>query len=109
MKNKKKNGERLEKEPFAYLKTFSKLITVVWLIVWAETVLFSQVATVLNLGDAMAIQSINSNVVEIGAIITGFYFCKAALENIAQGIEGHREKMVYEDTKYEEDGEETVG
>lgn len=72
---------------------------------WAETVLFSQVATIFNLGDAASIQAINQNVVDIGTIITGFYFGKACLENIAQGIERHREKLIYEnseDTDYEE-------
>ncbi len=70
-----------------YVTSFSKIITIVWLAAWVETLLFSQAATIFNFGDATSLQYINDNVMQIGLIICGFYFCTKTLENLAQGIE----------------------
>ena len=73
--------------PLRYVTSFSKAITVIWLFLFMETILFSQFATVLALGDSMAIQYINQTVSEIGVIICGFYFASKTVENVAQGYE----------------------
>lgn len=73
--------------PLRYVTSFSKAITVIWLFLFMETIFFSQIATVLSLGDAMAIQATNQMVSEIGVIIAGFYFASKTFENVAQGYE----------------------
>jgi len=83
-----------EKKTFLQMiNSFSKWITIVWLFVWVETVLFSQLATLFNFGDAMAIQSINTNVTEIGTIVAAFYFGSKTFENLAMGYEGYKIEM----------------
>lgn len=72
-----------------YVTSFSKIITVVWIAIWVETILFTQLATIFNFGDVTAIQYLNDNVVQIGIIVCGFYFCTKTIENVAQGIETH--------------------
>lgn len=72
---------------FQYISSFSKIITVAWLGIWMETIIFSQLATFFNFGDVQAIQYINDNVVQIGCIICAFYFCTKSIENVAIGIE----------------------
>ena len=73
--------------PLRYVTSFSKAITVIWLFLFIETTFFSQIATVLSLGDSMAIQSMNQIVSEIGVVICGFYFASKTFENVAQGYE----------------------
>lgn len=75
-----------------YLTHFSKVITICWIFIWLETILFSQAATIFNFGDAMAITTINDNVREIGGVITGFYFSTKCLENIFKGIEDYKKE-----------------
>jgi len=77
------NGKNL----LSYITSFSKIITLVWLGIWIETILFTQAATIFNFGDATSIQYINENVMQIGVIICGFYFCTKTVENVAQGVE----------------------
>lgn len=77
------NGKKL----FEYITSFSKIITIVWIAIWVETILFTQAATVFQLGDVTALQYINDNVIQIGVIVCGFYFCTKTIENVAQGIE----------------------
>ena len=80
--------------PLKYVTTFSKCITFIWLFLFAETILFSQVATVMSWGDAMAIQYINDTVKSVGENITIFYFSSKAIENVAQGYEEWKLKML---------------
>lgn len=80
--------------PLRYVTTFSKALTYLWAIVWIEVVLFSEVAAMLQIGDSMAIQYINDSVKEIGLIVMGFYFGSKAAENIAEGYEDWRLKMM---------------
>lgn len=79
------NGKKL----FEYITSFSKIITIAWLCIWVETILFTQIATIFNWGDACSIQYINDNVVQIGLVVCGFYFCTKTVENVAQGIESY--------------------
>lgn len=79
--------------PLRYVTTFSKALTYVWVAVWVEVVLFSEVAAIFQIGDSMAIQYINDNVKEIGLIVMGFYFGSKAAENIAEGFEDWKLKM----------------
>lgn len=71
------------------VETFSKLITKVYLIIWVETVLFSQVATILNFGDSLSIQYMFENVTKLGVYVFAFYFSTKGLENIFKGVEDH--------------------
>lgn len=82
------NGKKL----FHYITSFSKIITITWVALWVETLIFSQVATICNFGDVTAIQYINDNVVQIGLVICGFYFCTKTVENVAKGIEYYFQK-----------------
>lgn len=87
-KNQKRDAEAWNHyNPLRYVTSFSKAITVIWLFLFMETIFFSQIATVLSLGDAMAIQAVNQTVSEIGVIIAGFYFASKTFENVAQGYE----------------------
>lgn len=72
---------------FEYISSFSKIITVAWLGIWLETIIFSQLATFFCFGDVQAIEYINDNVVQIGCIICAFYFCTKSIENVAMGVE----------------------
>lgn len=83
----------MKKNPLAFVASFSKGITVVWLVCWVETILFSQLATFFNFGDALSIQYILQTVTEIGAIIAGFYFGSKTIENVAKGIQRHQAEM----------------
>lgn len=85
-----KNRKLKQKKTFLEcIDSFSKWITVVWLIVWVEIVLFSQVVVFLGFGDLMTIATLNENIKEIGLVICGFYFGKSAIENCFQGYEEH--------------------
>lgn len=75
------------KNPFAFVTSFSKVITLAWVIMWVESILFSQAAAWFGFGDTMAITTIGQTITEIGAIICGFYFSTKCLENIAKGYE----------------------
>lgn len=88
------------------INSFSKWITVAWIVAWLETLLFSQAATAFGFGDAMAINYINENVKDIGKIIAGFYFGKSVIENCFQGYEEHREKMLGMYENYEDQADE---
>lgn len=79
---------------FSFLTSFSKIITIAWLAVWIESILFSQLATIFSLGDSMSIQYIIQTVTEIGVIIAGFYFSSKTIENVAKGIQRHRSEML---------------
>lgn len=79
----------MNKNIFKSINTFSKWITVIWLLMWIETLLFSQLAVLFSFGDVMAIQSINSTVTDLGTIIAAFYFSSKTFENVAQGLEQH--------------------
>lgn len=94
--NKKKLNKIESQHELLYkrINSFSKCITICWIIIWCETIVFSQLATTFGFGDAMAINYINDNVKEIGIIICSFYFAKSALENIAQGYENFRYEMI---------------
>lgn len=81
------------KNPFAYVTSFSKIITMSWLVVWIESILFSQIAAWFGFGDANAISEIGRTITEIGAIICGFYFSTKCLENLARGYEEWRDKQ----------------
>ena len=81
-------------DPLKTIWSFSKIITIVWIVVWIETVIFSQCATIFSFGDAVSIQVINDNTKEIGMIITGAYFSSKCFENIAKGYEEWRLKML---------------
>lgn len=105
-------GNQMEKKknPFNFITSFSKSITVVWLLFWVETLLFAQFATFFNFGDALSIQYILQTVTEIGVIIAGFYFSSKTVENVAKGIQRHRMEMYdkmnpeeYTDNSDEED------
>lgn len=91
-----KKTPSLEKkdDPLKTMWSFSKIITAVWIIIWIETVIFSQCATIFSLGDATSIQVINDNTKEIGIIITGAYFSSKCFENIARGYEEWRLRML---------------
>ena len=69
-------GDHMKKAKniFKSINTFSKWITVIWLIMWIETLLFSQFAVIFSFGDVMAIQSINTTVTDLGTIVAAFYF-----------------------------------
>lgn len=82
-----RKAKEKNKNPFGFIKSFSKIITAVWILIWIEVVVFSQIATVLQLGDATSIQVINDNTKEIGIIICGAYFGSKCFENIARGYE----------------------
>ena len=71
------------------INSFSKWITVIWLLMWVETLLFSQFAVLFSFGDVMAIQSINSTVTDLGGVVAAFYFSSKTFENVAQGIEDY--------------------
>ena len=58
-------------DPLKTMWSFSKVITIIWIVIWIETVVFSQFATIFSFGDATSIQVINDNTKEIGMIITG--------------------------------------
>lgn len=45
----------MNKNIFKSINTFSKWITVIWLLMWIETLLFSQLAVLFSFGDVMAI------------------------------------------------------
>lgn len=89
-----------------YFTHFSKVITICWIFIWLETIIFSEVATIFNFGDCMAISTINENVKEIGIIITGFYFSTKCLENIFKGVEDHKKEMAQ--TECECDSEDEI-
>jgi len=72
------------------VSTYTKVITTVWLMIWVETILFSQLAAIFNFCNEVAIQCINDDVIQVGIIICEFYFGKAAIENIAKGIESYK-------------------
>ena len=103
--SKSKNPKHLEQEyckvperwghhnPMRYITSFSKAITGIWLALFIEVILFSQLATILSWGDALSIQYVNDTVKEIGVIICGAYFSSKCFENIAQGYEEWKEKM----------------
>lgn len=98
----KKKTKHKEKRTFLQcIDTFSKWITVVWLSIWVEVVVFSEIATMFALGDSCSIQVINDNVKEIGLILCGFYFGKSAVENCFQGYEEHLRDMRYYRENYE--------
>ena len=78
---------KTQKSLWSMVNSFSKWITVAWLFVWVETILFSQLATMFSFGDALSIQSLNDNIREIGIVICGAYFGAKTFENIAQGYE----------------------
>ncbi len=82
-------GKR-SRNPFSYVTSFSKIITMAWLVIWVESILFEQAAAWLGFGDAMAITAIGQTITEIGAIICGFYFSTKCLENIFKGYEEWR-------------------
>lgn len=84
MENKNKKGF------FSFLFSFSKILTIVWIVAWIETILFSQLATIFRFGDALSIQYIVETVTEIGVIIVGFYFSSKTVENVAKGIQRHK-------------------
>lgn len=105
-KNKgKRERVKVSKNPWDYVNSFSKIITVFWLFAWLETVIFSQFATWFSFGDATSIQYINENVRDIGAIICGFYFSTKCLENIAQGYEEWRTNMSHNNQDIQDDHE----
>lgn len=79
--------------PMRYITSFSKAITGIWIALWVETILFSQLAILFDFGDALAIDYINTNVREVGLIICGFYFGSKCFENIAKGYEEWTERM----------------
>ena len=79
--------ESKKKNPFAYVTSFSKVITAAWIVMWIESILFSQLAAWLGFGDTNAISEIIRTITEIGAIICGFYFSTKCLENLAKGYE----------------------
>ena len=81
------------RNPFAYVTSFSKLITMSWLVIWIESILFSQLAAWLGFGDTMAISEISRTITEIGAIICGFYFSTKCFENLAKGYEEWKKEM----------------
>ena len=78
------------KKVLSLLSSFSKIITIVWLAVWIESIIFSQLATLFSFGDAISIQYVLQTVTDIGVIIAGFYFSSKTVENVAKGIERHR-------------------
>ena len=79
--------ESKKKNPFSYVTSFSKVITAAWIVMWIESILFSQLAAWLGFGDTNAISEIIRTITEIGAIICGFYFSTKCLENLAKGYE----------------------
>ena len=79
--------ESKKKNPFAYVTSFSKVITAAWIVMWIESIFFSQLAAWLGFGDTNAISEIIRTITEIGAIICGFYFSTKCLENLAKGYE----------------------
>lgn len=85
------NGKRERAgEKQSFVVSFSKAITIVWLILFSEVLLFSELATTFGFGDTMAIQFINDTIKEIGTIVCGAYFTSKTFENIARGIEGYK-------------------
>lgn len=82
-KDKSKDGASL-------ILSFSKAITVIWIILFTEVLLFSEAATAFGFGDTMAIQFINDTIKEIGVIVCGAYFTSKTFENVARGIEGYK-------------------
>ena len=106
----KKRGKRelikSSKNPWDYVNSFSKVITVFWLFAWLETVIFSQFATWFSFGDATSIQYINENVKDIGIIICGFYFSTKCLENISQGYEEWKMNMSCNNQDIQDDVED---
>lgn len=92
---------------FEYISSFSKIITVAWLGIWLETIIFSQLATFFCFGDVQAIEYINDNVVQIGCIICAFYFCTKSIENVAMGVERFFLEKENSDLASEEESEET--
>ena len=86
--------KKKDEDPLRTMWSFSKIITVVWIITWIEVVIFSQLATIFSFGDATSIQVINDNTKEIGLIVTGAYFTSKCFENVARGYEEWRLKML---------------
>lgn len=82
-----KQESNKKKSPFSYVTSFSKVITAAWIIMWVESILFSQLAAWLGFGDTNAISEITRTITEIGSIICGFYFSTKCLENLAKGYE----------------------
>lgn len=78
---------KIKKGPFSYVTSFSKVITTVWIIMWVESILFSQAAAWFGFGDTAAISTIGQTITEIGNFICGFYFSTKCLENLAKGYE----------------------
>lgn len=101
----KKERKKKEKKTFLQcVDSFSKWITAIWLILWIETTLFCEIATMFAFGDTMAIQVINDNIKEIGLILVGFYFSKSTIENCVQGYEEHLQSMQgYHYSEFKED------
>lgn len=87
-------SKKKEEDTLKTMWSFSKIITMVWIVIWIETVVFSQLATMFSFGDAAAIQVINDNTKEIGIIVTGAYFSSKCFENVARGYEEWRLKML---------------
>lgn len=103
----KKKINKKNVNPFNFIKTFSKVITAVWVVIWVEVIIFSQIATIFSLGDATSIQVINDNAKEIGLVITGAYFGTKCFENLAKGYEEHQLRILGIDrADYEEMEEE---
>lgn len=67
--------------------TFSKIITIVWIASYIETLLYVQVATIFNFGDVAALQYILLTVSTLGQYVVPFYFCTKVAENLAKGFE----------------------
>ena len=82
-----------KRNPFSYVTSFSKVITMTWLVIWTESILFSQAAAWFGFGDTMAISEISRTITEIGAIICGFYFSTKCFENLAKGYEEWKTEM----------------
>lgn len=67
--------------------SFSKIITIVWIVSYIETLLYVQVATIFSFGDVAALQYVLSTVSTLGQYVVPFYFCTKVVENLAKGFE----------------------
>ena len=74
---------------FNTVMSFTKWITLIWIIAWCEVILFTEAATLCGFGDAAALTVINDSTVQIGLIVCGFYFSTKCVENVAKGVEAY--------------------
>lgn len=93
------------KKMWGILSSFTKIITTVWIVIWIESIICSQVATFFSFGDAAVLTEIVQSITTVGVIVCEFYFGKACVENVAKGIE---QFLLYKQGLIDESGEPLI-